>query len=234
MFASRYFIHDLVYSSMIEWTVPKPWRKFARQYATLIKDITDTLSSGEAVVYPPRKLVFEMMDHLAPKEIRAIMVGQNPYPDDNARGIPFASAKGRNTSSLEKMHKELQREYPYLNLPRNINRLVLSWVNQGVFMVNMSMTIGSGKDPFLTDHSVMWEEFVRELVDYIVHKRRVPVILMGQVAWELDVPGDLAIKVPHPVARDGGFVGCGVFSRCNEMLKDDPILWAVEVGDCTF
>ncbi|KAG0067770.1 hypothetical protein BGZ89_005723 [Linnemannia elongata] len=117
--------------SKIEWTVPKPWRKFARQYATLIKDITDTLSSGEAVVYPPRKLVFEMMDHLAPKEIRAIMVGQNPYPDDNARGIPFASAKGRNTSSLEKMHKELQREYPYLNIPRNINRLVLSWVNQG-------------------------------------------------------------------------------------------------------
>ncbi len=216
------------------WDVPKPWRKFARSNAVLIGDIMRTLTNVEDVVYPPRDLIFEMMDHLAPEDINAVIVGQNPYPDDNARGIPFASAKGRNTASLENMRKELRREYPYLNIPRNINRLIHSWVNQGVFMVNMSLTIGSGKDPFTSDHSVIWEEFVRELVEYIIRKRHVPVILMGHMAWELDVPGSLAIRVPHPVARDGGFVGCGVFGKCNAVLDDNPILWAIEVGDCNF
>lgn len=180
-------------------------------------------------MYPPRECIFEVMHRIKPDDIRVCIVGQNPYPDDNAGGIPFISAMNRNTKFLESIRKELVREYPYLNIPGNINGLVDSWVNQGVFMVNMSMTMGDGKDPFTNDHSIMWEEFIRELMTWITHRRRVPVILMGSVAWTLEVPsGDLVIRVPHPVTRDGSFVGCDVFYRCNSVL-DEPILWVVEV-----
>lgn len=177
-------------------------------------------------ILPPRDTVFEIMHRLRPKDIRVIMVGQSPYTDDNAGGIPLMSAKNRHTQSLDIIRKELVREYAYLNVPTDINGLIDSWVSQGVFMVNMSMTLGKSGDPFVDDHSVMWEEFVRELVTWISHRKQIPVILMGKQAWTLEVPEHLAIRVPHPNNRDNSFLGCDVFYRVNLLLTSEPIFWA--------
>lgn len=199
------------------------WRKFFKSNSALVDDIMDTLSSvSDTDIYPPLDDVFEMFNHMKPKDVRVLIIGQSPYVGEDACGIPFVSAVGRNTQSLKKIAEEIKHEYPYLVIPNgsNLNKIINHWIDQGVFLVNCSMTTSA-----TLDHSVMWEEFVREIIRYM--EPSVPVVLMGSVAWSLStsVRGRNVIKVPHPVARDNSFIGCNVFTRCNSYLGNNPVLW---------
>lgn len=208
---SRYLTHFRVYLSM-------SWKKFFKKFKYIVDDISETLSNQDGKIYPPMEDMFDMFSMLSPKDIKVVIVGQSPYPSKDACGIPFVTSSGKVTKSLENIRKELMLEYPYLNISSDINGIIRSWVKQGVFLLNMSLTTGTETE----DHSVMWEEFIREVIKYIT-KRDIPVILMGSVAWAIDTKHP--IRVPHPVARDGKFLGCNVFLQCNELL-DEPIRWA--------
>jgi uracil DNA glycosylase len=70
---------------------------------------------------------------------------------------------------------------------------------------------------YLSDHSVLWEEFIREFVNYVDK----PTILIGSSTWGIDAK--FCIKVPCPMSEDK-FIGCDVFIKANQHL-DDPILW---------
>lgn len=155
-------------------------------------------------------------------------MGQNPYAGEEACGIPFVSAQGHLTQSLKNIRRELHHEYPHLVMEANINHLISkSWIQQGVFLLNMALTTSEEEEaPYLADHTVLWREFVQATVDYLTRGRSLPVILMGSVAWDLEVGSSPSIKVPHPVSRDERFIGCGVFTRCNQYLER-PILWMV-------
>jgi uracil-DNA glycosylase len=200
------------------------WRKFFKSNADLLEDIMKYIRV-QPKVYPPVDSIFEMFNEINPRDIRVLIVGQSPYPNRDACGIPFMSKFGTNTKSLENIAKELKQEYPHLSLPRNYNRIISGWVKQGVFMINAAMTVGPGDD-YMSDHSVIWHEFTQELIRYITSKVSIPVILMGSTAWALDSSvvvsnGCKIIKVPHPV----GFIGCDVFLKCNTYLPEDPIMW---------
>lgn len=218
---------------MEETNIPKYWKKFFRRNKNIIDDIIKTLDNYSAksqnMYYPDKELIFDIFHRLSPKKIKVIMVGQSPYPNENACGIPFVTSSGETTKTLENLHKELKLEYPDLHLrSQDMNTLITkSWIRQGVFLLNMSMTIGKTtnvKENYLEDHSVIWEEFIRNVVSYITRDKNIPVILMGSASWVID--NRFSIKVPHPVSRNNNFIGCGVFLKCNSYLSpEDTILW---------
>lgn len=170
--------------------------------------------------------MFRMMYMIHPKDIKVVMVGQSPYADGEACGIPFMTKSGRITKTLRNISKELSRQYKYsTSSEKSINEIVEHWVDEGVFTLNMSFSIGippsnmPRHEQYTLNHDVLWEEFVRNLVRYIANtKKRIPIILLGAVAWKLEdelMSSFHVIKAPFPTRDE--FVGSGVFGKCDEL-----------------
>lgn len=172
-----------------------------------------------------------MLYEIRPEDIRVVIVGQSPYADGNACGIPFVTESGMTTKTLQNISKELSRQYRYSATTKNdINEVIMRWIDEGIFMMNMSFSIGipSKKmrecDEYVLNHDILWEEFVRNLVRYIAKKKKMPILLLGAVAWGLEdeiMSTYNIIKAPFPTRDE--FVGSGVFGKCDEFI--DGINW---------
>lgn len=207
-------------------TLPPGWEKFFHSNWTLVDDILSTLYSSPYKFAPDNQDVFRMLYEMRPEDIQVVIVGQSPYTED-ACGIPFITKSGKTTKTLQNISKELSRQYSYFDPKKNdINKIIMQWIDEGIFMLNMSLSIGiaySGMrqcDEYVLNHDILWEEFVRNLVRYIAKKakRKMSIILLGAVAWGLEdeiMSAYTIIKAPFP-ARDE-FIGSGVFGKCEEI-----------------
>jgi uracil DNA glycosylase len=209
-------------------TFPVGWEGFFRSNWALIDDILSTLHASPYNFAPKNVEVFRMLYEMQPKDIRVVIVGQSPYADGNACGIPFVTS-GKETKTLQNITKELSRQYHYAN-NTNANDVVMGWINEGVFMLNMALTIGIPPfdmkqcDEYVLNHDVLWEEFVRNLVRYIAKKkkRKIPILLLGVVAWGLEdelMSSYTIIKAPFPTRDE--FIGSGIFGKCDELVEMD-------------
>lgn len=196
-----------------------------------MSDILLTLHNCPYEFAPRNEEVFHMLHMLPPEDIRVIIVGQSPYPTSNACGIPFVTRNGEVTKTLLNISKELSRQYRYAKID-NINKTVMKWIDEGIFMVNMSFSIGISPpnmrecDQYVLNHDVLWEEFVRQMVKYIAKKtkQKIPIILLGAVAWGLEdelLSSFHIIKAPFPTQKE--FVGSGIFGECDKLVDD--IVW---------
>jgi uracil DNA glycosylase len=236
-FSMSHWIHIFAYSSMSysqveeRCTFPVGWERFFRSNWALIEDILLTLHDSPYKFAPKNVEIFRMLYEMQPKDIRVVIVGQSPYADGNACGIPFVSGSGKITKTLQNITKELLHEYSYADNV-DINDVVMGWINEGVFMLNMAFTIGIPPpgmkqcEEYVLNHDVLWEEFVRNLVRYIAkkNKQKIPIILLGAVAWGLEdelMSSYTIIKAPFPTRDE--FIGSGVFGRCDELV--DGINW---------
>lgn len=193
------------------------WDEFISANEPCLESIIDTLDSSGQVYLPERSEIFKMFKIMKPEEVHVVIIGQSPYSNPaDASGIPFLSKTGRCTESL----KALMREAGAKNYNGMLaNQAIVGWMNQGVFLLNVSMTVGIKGD--VLDHSVLWKEFTSSFVEYITTmKKNIPVVLMGKDASELESSAKTSnvIKVPHPVARNGGFNNCQVFNKLDNVL----------------
>jgi uracil DNA glycosylase len=210
-------------------TFPVGWEKFFRSNWALIDDILSTLHNSPYKFAPSNVEVFRMLYEMHPRDVRVVIVGQSPYADGNACGIPFVTKSGKTTKTLQNIAKELSRQYRYsTNAKTNVNDVVMGWINEGVFMLNMSFSIGIPPpgmlqhEEYVLNHDVLWEEFVRNLVRYIAkkNKRKIPILLLGAVAWGLEdelMSSYTIIKAPFPTRDE--FIGSGVFGKCDELVE---------------
>lgn len=209
--------------------IPPDWKTFFITNWDLVSDILLTLHDSKYKFAPSNKDVFAMFYEMKPKDIKVVIVGQSPYADGNACGIPFVTRTGQTTKTLLNIAKELTRQYPYTTV-KNINKVVRGWIHEGIFMVNMSLTIGIPSvhmkkcDEYVLNHDILWEEFIRELVKYIGRKPKIPIMLLGSVAWGLEdeiMSTYHIIKAPFPTRDE--FIGSNVFSKCDEYV--DGVNW---------
>ena len=61
---------------------------------------------------------------------------------------------------MSEVHRDL---YPMVatGSPRET---LLNWINQGVMLLNSSLTLGTGCPKYLEDHSVVWEEIMGNIL----------------------------------------------------------------------
>jgi uracil-DNA glycosylase len=206
-------------------TFPPGWKKFFHSNWELISDILLTLHGSQYRFAPDNHEIFHMLYEMRPEDIRVVIVGQSPYADGNACGIPFVTKNG-NTKTLQNIAKELSRQYRYPSTIKDVNEVVMRWIDEGVFMMNMSFSIGIRStcmrecDEYVLNHDILWEEFVRNLVKYIARKEKIPILLLGSVAWGLEdeiMSTYNIIKVPLPTRDE--FIGSGVFGKCDEFVE---------------
>ncbi|MEU3280468.1 uracil-DNA glycosylase [Streptomyces antibioticus] len=164
-------------------------------------------------------------------DVRVLIVGQDPYPTPGmAIGLSFAvSPEVRNLpGSLINIHRELTTD---LGVPQPSNGDLTPWTQQGVLLLNRSLTVAPRKPN--SHRGKGWEEVTEQAIRALAARGKPLVsILWGRDARNLrPLLGDLpAIESAHPspMSADRGFFGSRPFSRANDLLVRqgaEPVDW---------
>ncbi len=178
---------------------------------------------GLPPVYPRRDQVFRAFEMTPLAEVRAVILGQDPYPTNGqACGLAFSVPSvlppgvGR-PRSLGRILKELEREHFTAPLGATLD----SWTGQnGVLLLNATLTFGAQG----SDHSTAWRGFTTAVIQTLIEQPEpIAFLLWGkraQTRGEFITPPHRPICSPHPMARGRAepFVGSCPFRRANDFL----------------
>ena len=173
---------------------------------------------------PPLKHVFRAFEECPEKDLKVIIIGQDPYPSMNvADGIAFSCGlTGRPQPSLKFIFQEVERTV-YQDWPTYQDPDLKRWANQGVLLINTALTCEIDK---VGSHYNIWNDFIMYLLDMLnLTKSGLIFILLGAKAQELEAvlgQNHYVLKASHPAsaAYNGGKWDCNdVFNKANEILK---------------
>lgn len=186
-------------------------------------------------VYPPADDIFNAL-HLTPlKDVKVLVLGQDPYHNVNqAHGLSFSVRPGQKVPpSLQNIYQELHDDLGCY-IPNN--GYLEKWARQGVLMLNTVLTVQAHKPN--SHQGKGWEKFTDAIIEAVNEEDRpIVYLLWGRPAQKkvpmLNNPKHLILTAPHPspYSADRGFFGCRHFSQANEFLKAngaEPIDWQIE------
>ena len=186
-------------------------------------------------VYPPADDIFNAF-HLTPlKDVKVVILGQDPYHGDGqAEGLSFSVKPGVDIPpSLVNIYQELHDDLG-CTIPSHGN--LVKWAEQGVLLLNTVLTVRAHQANSHQGHG--WEQFTDAVINAVnMQDRPIVYMLWGSPAQRkasmLNNPKHLILKAPHPspLSAYRGFFGCRHFSQCNEFLKAngvEPIDWQIE------
>jgi uracil-DNA glycosylase len=219
-------LYDFMYT---ERNYPRSWKDFflREDVKKEIKKVSDHISSlpEKIIVYPEIHNVFRAFYCTSLKNIRAVIIGQDPYHGGNATGLCFDVRKGGALNpSLRNIYKELENEGYRVSRDGN-----LKYWTKSIFLINTALTVEKGD---ADSHTHVWYDFSEKVVEYIA-KRSTNVVwlLWGSKAqaysYLLDGNNHKIIKTSHPSpfsANRGyrdipAFMGSGCFREANEFLE---------------
>lgn len=212
----------------------KEWRKFVLESDRMCQVLQD-IDRWPYTVLPCKPDIFNAFRMLYPHEVRVVMVAQSPYPDycpatqiPYACGPAFVPAPGCATTpaALSSVVLEVSRNLSKKTTkpPRNV---LFSWIEQGVLLLNASLTLGKNCPKYLENHSVLWEEVMRDILSKISSEFDPIFVLIGKDAWKFESCVQTVIKVSHPVEKKDTstpWKGSCVFSDvCDLMIEKGEI-----------
>ena len=186
-------------------------------------------------IYPKKTEVFNAFKYTDYKDVKVVILGQDPYHGPNqAEGLSFSvSNEVIKPPSLKNIFKELESD---LEIPFPEHNSLKPWAKEGVLLLNAVLTVEEHKPASHANKG--WETFTDEIIK-ILNKKEEPVvfILWGNYAREkkayITNPIHYVIESPHPspFSARNGFFGSKPFSKTNEFLKSKGIKeinWNVE------
>lgn len=164
-------------------------------------------------------------------DVRVLIVGQDPYPTPgHPIGLSFAVAP--DVRPLPKSLINIYREYcDDLGHPAPSNGDLTPWAEQGVLLLNRSLTVRPGSPN--SHKGKGWEEVTEQAIRALAARGKPMVaILWGSNARSLKpllggVPCLESVH-PSPLSAHNGFFGSRPFSRANELLQRqgaEPVDW---------
>ena len=191
---------------------------------------------ADKVIYPPSSLIFNALNTTPLSQVKAVIIGQDPYHGPNqAHGLSFSVQKGLALPpSLRNIFHELNSD---LGIAPAKHGNLTQWAEEGVLLLNSVLTVEAGQP---TSHQKQgWEDFTDTVIDVLNQEcEHIVFILWGAYAQRkgqrIDQERHLVLKAAHPsplAANRGGFFGCKAFSKTNNYLKQngiEPIKWQLE------
>lgn len=157
----------------------------------------------------------------SPKDVKVVIVGQDPYPTPgDATGLAFSVDREiKLPKSLANIFIELKSD---LGIERTSGDLS-DWQSQGVFLINRLLTTAPGVS--LAHKNIGWEKFTEKIIAYLGSNGAVA-LLMGASAQEMSKYFDKKVVVSHPspLSAYRGFFSSKPFSAVNALLVK-PINW---------
>ena len=204
-----------------EWE-PLLREEFAKPYfANLREKVRSAYLSGKVFPHPSRML--RAFDMCAPKDVRVVILGQDPYHTPGvADGLAFSSfSKNPVPPSLLNIYKEIETEFGCV-CPRTPD--LTYWAEQGVLLLNASLTVLSSRANSHAD--IGWHEFTDAVIGIVSREcEHVVFVLWGNYARQkrvlVDASKHLVLESPHPspLSAHKGFFGNGHFKKANEYLE---------------
>ena len=174
-------------------------------------------------IFPPKDEVFTAFKLCEFKDVKVVIIGQDPYHEINqAHGLAFSVKDGNKLpKSLINIYKEL---YDDLLVTRLTGELT-EWASQGVFLINTVLTVEEGKAN--SHRNKGWEIFTSKVIEELNNDDSPKVfVLWGNQAYEYkkmitNVNHKIIKSVhPSPLSAYRGFFGSKPFSKINEFLKE--------------
>lgn len=183
-------------------------------------------------VYPPPRFIFNALDSAPFDEVKVVILGQDPYHGPGqAHGLCFSVPDGvKIPPSLRNIYKEIQEDL-WLPIPESGN--LQHWADQGVLLLNATLTVEGGKAGSHQNRG--WETFTDAVIRTLSEKREGLVFMLwGAYARKkadlIDGSKHLILTAAHPspLSAHNGFFGCRHFSQANAWLEQrgqDGIEW---------
>jgi uracil-DNA glycosylase len=219
--------------------IPACWRSalLPRLDAGPFRALADFVAAERraGAVFPPEKQVFRALELTPPEAVKVMLIGQDPYHDDDqAHGLAFSVPGGvKPPPSLRNIFKELTAD---LGGTMPASGSLERWAKSGVLLLNSVLTVRAHAAASHRDRG--WEAF-SDAVLQVVNAGDAPVVflLWGNFAQSKEPLIDrskhrvIASAHPSPLSAHRGFIGSRPFSRCNALLRElgrEPVDWSLD------
>ena len=174
-------------------------------------------------IYPPMEDIFNALRHTSYSDVRAVILGQDPYHGPGqAHGMCFSVKRGTPPPpSLQNIFKEIKSD---LGIDPPQHGELTSWADNGVLLLNTVLTVREGQP---NSHKGMgWEQFTDRIIQ-LLNERQQPMVFLlwggnaRSKARLITNPAHLVLQCAHPspLSAYNGFFGCRHFSKTNAILK---------------
>ena len=135
---------------------------------------------------PNQNDIFNAFDGLRPQDVKVLIIGQDPYPDEaKAHGLAFSYNNGEIPAedSLLNIFRKIKEDVGIDNSYTNLS----AWKKQGVLLLNTALTFAPDNQDF---HINAWRNFVNHVISRLLevkpkNKQPLVVMLWGAKANEL-------------------------------------------------
>lgn len=207
--------------------------EFDKDYFVRLTDmVRREYSDPRVTVYPPASKIFSAFDLVPFKDVKVVIIGQDPYHGPGqANGLCFSVNPGIDIPpSLRNIFKEISTD---TGDPMPNNGDLTRWAQQGVLMLNATLTVRAHQPK--SHAGLGWERFTDSAVAALnEHRIGVVFMLWGSDAIRkgalIDRTRHLVLTAAHPspLSAYRGFFGCRHFSQANAYLVAHgqiPVQW---------
>ncbi|EXJ23487.1 Uracil-DNA glycosylase, family 1 [Alkalibacterium sp. AK22] len=183
-------------------------------------------------VYPALEHIWQAFEWTPYKDVKVVILGQDPYHGKNqAHGLSFSVRPDvKLPPSLKNIYKELEQD---LGVRSVRHGYLKSWAKQGVLLLNTVLTVRAGEAH--SHQNKGWEQLTDQIIEAL-NARKEPIVflLWGKAAQAKQAMIDesrhavLTTSHPSPLSAYRGFLGSGIFSQTNRLLRDmghEPVNW---------
>jgi uracil-DNA glycosylase len=205
---------------------------FAGHVASATAAAVDLRAGAGAQVLPPPGDVFNALRLTPPCAVRAVILGQDPYPTPGqAHGLAFSVRAGiAIPRSLRNIFQELAAD---TGQRQPGSGTLEPWARSGVLLLNACLTVEAGRAG--AHRGLGWESLTDQVIIHLSSASAGCVfILWGAEAQKkrpfIDESRHLVVASVHPspLSARRGFFGSRPFSRANTWLAAkglEPINW---------
>jgi uracil-DNA glycosylase len=206
-----------------------------RYYVNLREFLKQEYST--CTVYPAMNDIFNALKLTAFRDVKAVILGQDPYHEPGqAHGLCFSVKEGtRRPPSLENIFKELTDDLGIIPNSTGHGDLT-SWARNGVLLLNTALTVRQGMANSHRNRG--WEIFTDRIIE-LLNNRTEPIVF---ILWGMNAraktqlltnPQHLILTSAHPspLSAYNGFFGNRHFSKANIFLEEkgrEQINWRLE------
>lgn len=191
---------------------------------------------AEHTIYPPQEEIFNALIHTPFDEVRAVILGQDPYHGaGQAHGLSFSVLEGvKMPPSLRNIFKEIADDIHADPQHVRKNTNLSDWADQGVLLLNTYLSVVEGNAG--SHRKLGWDKLTSQLIEEVSRaNQHIVFMLWGKPAQKnkplIQQPENhliLESAHPSPLSARRGFFGCKHFSQANAYLQAHgrlPIRW---------
>ncbi len=179
-----------------QWLVPETEKDYYKRLRAFLAD--EYLRSGHRI-FPDKNDIFNAFVYTDFDNVRAVILGQDPYHGfGQAHGLCFSVKNNNPPPSLVNIYKEIKADIGFVS---SENGDLTQWAKQGVFLLNAVLTV---KNHQANSHKgKIWEKLTSATIDYLGHSDEPKVFLLwGRDARAMkpyiDQTKHLVLECAHP------------------------------------